>query len=628
MKQTIVICLFCAASGVVIAAQPDILVADFEGPAYGDWTVTGEAFGPGPAHGTLPNQMQVSGFEGQGLVNSYYGGDGSQGALTSPEFTIERAYINFLVGGGAHTGKTCLNLLVDGAAVRTATGFDNERLSAQTWNVEEFKEKRARIEIVDKSTTGWGHINVDRIVQSDARSAEEIDVSVLYHETYRPQFHFTAKKNWLNDPNGLVFYEGEYHLFFQHNPFGIEWGNMHWGHAVSKDLVHWEELPIALAPDEHGTCFSGSAVVDWHNTAGFQTGSEKVLVAIYTGAPVPEVPGGPKFSQCVAYSNDRGRTWTKYAKNPVLDHIVGSNRDPKVFWHAPSNRWVMALYLDKNDYALFGSPDLKSWTRLCDVPVRECSECPDMFALPVDGDPNNVKWLFLAANGNYLIGSFDGTTFNPESGPHQGDYGKNSYATQSYSDTPGRRIQVTWMNGGQYPGMPFNQQMSFPCDLALRAFPEGLRLCRTPVPEIASLYDTTRGWHDIALNPSGNPLDGITGELFDIEADIVLGEASVIRLDVRGTPIAFSVKDAKLTCLDKAAELHPIGGRIALRVLLDRTSLEVYADGGRVSMTSCFLPQPVEKEIAIHAEGGSARIDSMKVHVLKSAWPSPPKEKS
>ncbi len=286
-------------------------------------------------------------------------------------------------------------------------------------------------------------MTIDETVQQAIRT------DALYDETYRPQFHFTARANWLNDPNGLVYDQGEYHLFFQHNPTGIEWGNMTWGHATSRDLVHWEQLPNAIEPDPLGTIFSGSAVVDRHNSAGFQVGSRPPLVAIYTAAgdTSPESKGQP-FTQCLAYSNDRGRTWTKYDGNPVLNHIVGGNRDPKVIWHAPTQRWIMALYLDGNEFGLFSSPDLKHWEPIQTLALPDCSECPDFFPLPVDGDKNHIKWVFTAANGHYLIGSFDGAKFTQEGGPFAADYGANYYAVQTYSDLPesdGRRIQVAWM---------------------------------------------------------------------------------------------------------------------------------------------------------------------------------------
>jgi fructan beta-fructosidase len=236
-----------------------------------------------------------------------------------------------------------------------------------------------------------------------------------YNEALRPQFHFSPMKNWTNDPNGLVFLDGEYHLFFQHNPEGINWGNMTWGHAVSPDLVRWTQLDHAIYPDELGTIFSGSAVIDVNNTAGFQTGDTKVIVAIYTSQG-PEAKPDPKpVTQSIAYSNDRGRTWEKYDGNPVLENVIGGNRDPKVIWHEPTGQWVMALYLDADDYAFFGSPNLKEWTKLSDLKVAGDSECPDIFELAVDGDPNNKKWVFWGGSDTYLIGSFDGVTFTPAS---------------------------------------------------------------------------------------------------------------------------------------------------------------------------------------------------------------------
>src|SRR5262249_37876792 len=208
--------------------------------------------------GALANQMPVSGFRGHGLVNSFYHGDASTGILKSPEFTVSRHYLNMLVGGGNHPGECCVNLLVEGKAVRTLTGRNSERLDWRTWDLKDLEGKSVRIEIVDRNTGGWGHINVDEITLSDKEFAPQIRTGPLYQETYRPQFHFTPAKGWTNDPNGLVYYAGEYHMFFQHNPFGTEWGNMTWGHAVSKDLIHWQQLSNALEPDKFGTMFSGS----------------------------------------------------------------------------------------------------------------------------------------------------------------------------------------------------------------------------------------------------------------------------------------------------------------------------------------------------------------------------------
>ena len=467
----------------------------------------------------------------------------------------------------------------------------------------------------------------------------------FYQETYRPQFHFTAKKNWLNDPNGLVYYKGEYHLFFQHNPSGINWGNMTWGHAVSPDMVYWKQLANAIEPDELGTIFSGSGVVDWNNTAGFQTGDEAVMVNIYTSA-------GEPFTQSIAYSNDRGRTWTKYENNPVLGHIVGRNRDPKVSWHAPSEKWVMALYLDANDYALFSSPNLKQWTRLCDIQLPGATECPDIFELPVDGDAKNTKWVFWGGNGKHFIGTFDGRSFKPESEALQTEWGANCYAAQTWSDIPesdGRRLQIAWMRGGEYPGMPFNQQMSFPCELTLRTtsvpkesprlcrdklrfhrnpFGKGIRMFRQPVKEIENIHQREHSWSNQTLKPNDNLLSSISGDLFDIRAEIELGDATEFGFTVRGEKIQYNVSDKQLCCLGKSAPLEPLQNRIKLQILVDRTSLEVFGNDGRVSMTSCFLPDEADTSLRtdtsglqeIYASGGEVEVVSLSVYELGSAW--------
>ena len=450
----------------------------------------------------------------------------------------------------------------------------------------------------------------------------------MVDELYRPQFHFTARQNWLNDPNGLVFYKGRYHLFFQHNPGGIDWGNMTWGHAVSSDLVHWRQLDHAIPPDGLGTVFSGSAVVDWDNTAGFQKGSEKTIACLYTaaGGTNPESAGEP-FTQCIACSTDGGETFVKYDKNPVVGHIVGGNRDPKVIFHQPTGKWVMALYLDKNDYALLSSPDLKGWTRLSEVTLPQASECPDLFELPVDRDPGSRRWVFWGGNGNYLIGTFDGKGFKPDGGVLKSNWGGNSYAAQTFSDIPqsdGRRIQIAWMRGGKYPGMPFNQQMTFPCELTLRTTGEGSRqttgLFMEPVKEIEKLHDKRHAWADLALKPGENPLAGLSGELLDVRAEIDLGEARLIAFSFRGQAAVYDVAARQLTCLGCSAPLSSKGNRIRLRFLLDRTSLEVFGNDGQIAMATCFLPDSGNKMLSIRAVGGEARIMAMEIFELRSAW--------
>jgi fructan beta-fructosidase len=721
------LCGLLAMCAVAAPERPDITVADFEGSDYGNWTVSGEAFGAGPAQGALPNQMPVDGFLGKGLVNSYRNGDGAKGTLSSPSFLIERRYLKFLVGGGGWDRKTCINLLADGRVVRSTTGLNtqpggSERLDWAQWDVGEFAGKSAVIEIVDDAAGGWGHINVDQIVMTDkkqpgllsnptrelkadkhylnlpvkngapkrwvsvleggrverdfeielAESGEAADwwafvdltpftgktitvrvdkladdsaalaaittsdtfkgEDTLYREALRPQFHFSPRRGWNNDPNGLVYYKGEYHLFFQHNPYGWNWGNMQWGHAVSPDLIHWQELDEAVLPDALGTAYSGSAVVDEGNTAGFAQGGEKAIVCMYTAAGGSSRQSqGALYSQCLCYSTDRGRTWTKYANNPVLRQIAEANRDPKVIWYAPQAKWVMALYLIRNDYALFESPDLKQWTRICDVKLPGGSECPEFFEIPVDpaapdgavahgAKPGDTRWVFYGGNGLYLVGRFDGKTYTPESGPHPLNGGNCFYASQTYNGVPdGRRVLVPW---GQVtmPGMPFNQMMGIPVALTLRTTEAGLRLSAYPVREVGTLRGQKHEWKDAAVKPGENLLAGVTGDLFDMDAELVPGGAEEVGFNIRGFAVAYDAKKQELRCGDKRAALKLTDGKVRLRLLVDRMSVDVFGNDGRVYMPMQFHPSVEERTLGVFSRGGEARLTSLDVFEMKSAW--------
>jgi fructan beta-fructosidase len=455
------------------------------------------------------------------------------------------------------------------------------------------------------------------------QATAQADSPALYAEKLRPQFHFTSTTDWINDPNGVVFFEGEYHLFFQRVP-GSNDGNTttkSWGHAVSTDLVHWKQSKDdALSPDEKGSIWSGSAVVDWNNTSGFGVDGKPPLVAAYTNAKAP-------FDQRLAYSTDRGRTWTKVAE-PVLANIHANNRDPKLIWHEPTKRWVMALYLDRRShFALFISPNLKTWTHLQDVTLEGDDECPDFFPLNLDGDPARTKWIFTGANGKYLVGNFDGNSFTPETDVLVGDHGNgNFYAPQTWSDVPesdGRRIQIAWFRDGRFPGMPFNQQLSFPCELTLRSTPRGPRLFKSPVKEIESLRGEKHEWKDVALIAGQDVLGGLSGDLFDIDVEIDPGEAKEVTLNVRDFPITFQVEGVTggaLTAWDRRVALARENGTIKLRVLVDRTSIEIFANDGATVMSGCFLPADDQRAITLKADGGTAKVIALTIHEMKSAW--------
>ena len=689
---------------VAATGQDDILIADFEGSDYGDWIVEGEAFGPGPAEGTLDRQMKVSGYRGKRLVNSFYQGDGTTGTLTSPPFRIERKLINFLIGGGGYEEETYMCLLVDGMPVRTATGPNttpggSEALQWQSWDVSEFAGKSAAIKIVDARTGGWGHINVDHIVQSDRTMVlppEELQKTILlekdflnlpvkngaakrrmelliegkavrafnielapdapdwwahmeisefrgqvallkvnamepgsggldivdqtdkikghetlYGEPLRPQFHFSQQRGWNNDPNGMVYYDGEYHLFFQHNPYGWGWDNMHWGHAVSRDMVHWEQLGEALYPwtqaVEH--CFSGTGTVDEANTAGFQMGDEKVIIAAFTDTGCGEA---------IAFSNDRGRSFSYYEGNPVVEH---KGRDPKVFWYKPGGHWVMAVYDEegsgddqKRRIAFYTSSDLKRWE--LQSKLDGFFECPEIFELPIDGDVSNTRWVVFAADARYAIGDFDGKEFKPEhEGKHQVHWGRY-YASQTFDRTPdGRRIQIGW-GRIDMEGMPFNQMMTFPCRLMLRTTGEGVRMFAQPIEEIELLHQKRHAVQNAVATPEKPVTVKTSGRLFDIRAELTLVDATRTGLAIGKRQVVY---DVAASALDEMP-LAPVGGKIQLQVLVDRPSIEIWGNGGRVVKTDSFRSDGPIESITVFTEEGAVKVDSLEVYELSSAW--------
>jgi len=525
---------------------------------------------------------------------------------------IKKPYLNFPVRNGAPVRH--INVMVNGNVVRA---FDIELADSQPdwWaflDASPFIGKTVKIE-VDK-------LPEDSTGLSDVDQSEEIkDSRNVYHEPLRPQFHFTSRRGWLNDPNGLVYFDGEYHLFYQHNPYGWGWGNMSWGHAVSTDLVHWKELPVALYPDEHGTMYSGSAVVDWDNTAGFQTGKEPALVAMFTAA-------GDPFTQEIAFSNDRGRTWTKYKENPVLGHIAAGNRDPKVVWYAPEKKWVMALYLDHNDYTIFESRDLKHWDKLQDFTLPGDAECPNFFPVPLDGNTSDTRWIFFGASGVYLVGKFDGQKFTPETQPQHLQDGNCWYASQVYSDLPvkdGRCILIPWgrlPNGDIFRGMPFNQMMGLPVDLNLHSTGNGESLMVSPVPELKSLRRATHAIRPQMLLPGTNLLAEISGNLLEIEARIEIGQAKKISFDLHGVPAVYDVAAQKISCLGCQAALLPKDGIISLHIFLDRSALDIFNHEGTLYMPMAKTASPEDKSLKLSCEGGDSRIVSLKVYELKSAW--------
>ncbi|MDR1864118.1 MAG: glycoside hydrolase family 32 protein [Bacteroidales bacterium] len=438
----------------------------------------------------------------------------------------------------------------------------------------------------------------------------------LYREKNRPKFHFTTRRGWINDPNGLLHANGEYHLFYQHNPYERSWENMHWGHAASKDLLHWAELPEALYPDTLGTMFSGSAVVDERNTSGFKTGKNDVIVAAYTAH------GRGTEVQCIAYSNDRGRTFTKYAGNPVIDSGEKWNtrnlRDPKIFHHRPSGKWVMALF-EKTGISIYHSDNLKEWTYQSHI--SGFWECPDLFELPVDGNPSNTKWVLYGASGTYLIGTFDGKTFTPETDKLCYVRG-NLYAAQTFNHIPekdGRRIQIGWGNIDQ-PGMPFNSMMTFPTELTLRSTREGVRMFSEPVREIEQLYGKSYSWKNLTPEEANRQLRAVGGDAFRIQMKVRILDGADFQLSYNGN----SLLHYDMNRNNLNGEFYG-GSRIETLtfyydVLIDKTVAEIFADHGRFSLVN---PLPSAKNgNGFEFRQGSSEIgiEEIHIHEIRSVW--------
>lgn len=458
--------------------------------------------------------------------------------------------------------------------------------------------------------------------------------ATAFREAHRPLYHFTPDSMWMNDPNGMVYYEGEYHLFYQYYPDSTVWGPMHWGHAVSRDLVQWEDLPIALYPDEHGYIFSGSAVIDWQNTSGLGSKENPPMVAIFTYHDMAgEKAGKNDFqTQGIAYSLDKGRTWTKYTDNPVLDNPgIRDFRDPKVFWHEASGRWVM-IFAAGDHIRLYNSPNLKDWTFASEFRgwgnQGRPWECPDLFPLTVGGS-DNIKWVMLvsigkgATNGGsgtqYFVGDFDGTNFtlNPQfqaglerDSAYWVDWGKDNYAGVTWSDIPaedGRRLFIGWMSNWQYatvvPTEKWRSAMSLPRKLELIATDEGPRLVSHPVRELQQLRtESTPLVAEQTLAQSIGEilmtfdLSQANDEMLGFRLKNSLGESLTVGFDP-GENIFFvdRTQAGKTSFSEAFAGRHTAprtidDQQLVLHAFIDRASVELFADNGQTVMTEIFFP--------------------------------------
>ncbi|HXN51399.1 MAG TPA: glycoside hydrolase family 32 protein [Candidatus Acidoferrum sp.] len=487
-----------------------------------------------------------------------------------------------------------------------------------------------------------------------------------YDEPWRPQYHFTPAKNFMNDPNGLVYYKGEYNLFYQHNPQGAEWGHMTWGHAISDDMLHWRHLPLAI-PEKPGRymVYSGSAVVDWQNSSGLCSSSEprdpSCLIAIYTAA------GSDSQKQHLAFSNDRGRTWSNYSANPVADLNQPDFRDPKVFWYEPQKKWIMvAVFADEKQVKILDSADLKNWTlRSTFGPLgvgKGQWECPDLFELPLDNGAGAKKWVMVVnrnpgapAGGTgvqYFVGNFDGAKFTngtPAGKELWADYGKDFYATNSFSDIPasdGRRIWIGWISNWQYanaePTKLWRGAQSLPRVLRLKTYPDGIRLVQAPVKEVERLRTKQLlrgGAFSIQQANAKIHAANIQGDTLEIEADLVPDGATELGFRLRKgendqTLVGVSARTHGLFIDRTRSGLVSFSpdfpGRhhanlnwtssAKLHIFLDRSSLEVFANDGETVLTDRIYPSPGSDGLELYSDSGDSKIQSLTIWQLGSIW--------
>lgn len=502
---------------------------------------------------------------------------------------------------------------------------------------------------------------------------------------YRPQYHFSVPEGWINDPNGLIYYKGEYHLFYQHNPFANVWGHMSWGHAVSKDLLHWDDLPVAIPEFTNAdstsktAIFSGSVVIDKGNKSGFcPDTSQDCMVALYTGNVTKGETQTAQY-QNLAYSRDKGRTWTQYAKNPILD--IGSKefRDPGAFWYEPGQKWVMAtVKATEHRVALYDSKDLKTWRFMSYAgPMGDTSkvwECPALLPVPIEkerGRPSGVrssggretKWVLFISSGHpqkgyvgmqYFVGNFDGVDFVPDKenpkplSPSIGisyagsvvDWGKDYYAAIPFNNLPETQknpLMIGWINNWAYantvPTHPFRGAMSLPRQISLRRTDAGLELVQRPIASVNSLRGTKTEWQNLQLNNESRTLKESIDNVYELDAEITPGTARTVGIRLAKNHSEETVlrytngkleldrrKSGRVDFSDQfasveTAPLQPQNGTIKLRIFVDKSIVTVFANDGQRVITDFIFPNKPAGSIEVFAEGGKAGFTNV------SVWP-------
>jgi len=516
------------------------------------------------------------------------------------EMVISRHYLNIPVGYQAR--MRMIQLEVKGDLKREFPAQIAEDTIGY-WifiDVSEFKGQKISISSLASESA------LRRIYQDDRINGADS----LYAESNRPQFHFTVKRGWSNDINGPVYYNGQYHMFWQSFAFGLLWntGFMYWGHAVSKDLIHWQELDPALMLDSLGSPWSGTAVIDKNNDGGWGKNALVLYYCCFDRISWKQV-------QCIAVSTDNGKTFKRYKRNPVIDSNwelkTNDTRDPKVFWYEPSKVWVMVLF-EKDGMSFYNSTDMKNWTRQSHF--KGLFECPDFFELPVDGDISNKKWVLHGGSSDYFIGRFDGKTFIAESTRLRYAEGQNQnksdflYAAQSFENMPdNRRVQIAW-GRIEHPGMPFTQMMLFPTEFVLRTTSDGIKMFATPIKEIEKLHQVSHQYANLTAAQANEQLHTIHPGPLHVTLKFTLEADNKISLRYQGNEIVSL----------QAADLPP--GENDMEILIDKTVAEIFLNGGDRYIVRQLLPGRNNKSLEFDSENYGPFLKAINAFEMKSIW--------
>jgi fructan beta-fructosidase len=572
---------------------------------------------------------------------------------------LDKSIMEVFINGGR---KTVVRVLYPPLEDQGIEVFAAGSADAELWQMKPIWKNTAKVKSDTKPAPG---VRAEKRNFDESKRFDNFEsyAGTGYDQPHRPLFHFTSLKNWINDPNGLLYYDGEYHLFFQHNPLGKNWGNMTWGHAVSTDLVRWEQLPHAILPYGNGYIFSGTGVVDHNNSLGLQEGDTKTLALMYSYAVdtrarfgVLPAPKKNEYYQGIAYSTDRGRTFKLLNDGgPVIPNQGtkvdpnGTERDPKLFWHEASGKWITTLWLgdkSKGRVRFFSSTDLKNWKFESDLVRPWAWECFDLFELPVldkdgnlpESDKLEKKWLIFDANLDYEVGSFDGNAFKAEQGKLNHKLGQWN-AAQTFNNMPGdRRVIIGWLTGSQFPnkGMPFAQQLTFPAELSIRDTGDGFKMYRWPIDEIKSLYGKT--WKlpaDISPSEANEKLKDISLEAMDLSLEFKPDEAEDMLMKIRGSALRYDAAKKQIEVSVKPQASRPRGRKVAkkdvmkdavnedgtvkLRILVDRGSIEIFLNEGVTVLTHSIIHE-LEDTRLLFEGGGKAMIQSMEINEVTSSW--------